>query len=61
MNLRILSTDFSICKIKNLKDVNFEDEFVFIGKTDEEISLVCSENMSHRNILNATMDGKDLE
>lgn len=43
MNLRILSTDFSICKIKNLKDVNFEDEFVFIGKTDEEISLVCSE------------------
>lgn len=42
MNLRILSTDFSICKIKNLKDVNFEDEFVFIGKTDEEISLVCS-------------------
>lgn len=42
MNLKILSTDFSVCKIKNIKDVNFEDEFVFVGKTDEELSLVCS-------------------
>ncbi len=42
MNLKILPNDFSICKIKNLNDINYEDEFVFIGKTDEELSLVCS-------------------
>ena len=42
MNLKILSNNFSICKIKNLNDINYEDEFVFIGKTDEELSLVCS-------------------
>ncbi len=42
MYLKILSTEFSICKIKNLKDINYEDEFIFLGKTDEELSLVCS-------------------
>ena len=57
MNLKILSNDFSICKIKNLNDINYEDEFVFIGKTDEELSLVCST----KNILNVTTTGKVLE
>ncbi|WP_308009084.1 ACT domain-containing protein [uncultured Fusobacterium sp.] len=42
MNLKILPNNFSICKIKNLNDINYEDEFIFIGKTDEELSLVCS-------------------
>lgn len=42
LKLKILDPVFSVCKIKSVSDVNFADEFVFIGKTDEEISLVCS-------------------
>ena len=41
MELKILDCDFSVCKIKDVKDVDFTDEFVFVGKTDEELSLVC--------------------
>jgi hypothetical protein len=41
MELKILDCNFSVCKIKDVKDVDFTDEFVFIGKTDEELSLVC--------------------
>ena len=51
MNLKILSNDFSICKIKNLNDINYEDEFVFIGKTDEEKSLVCITNEVPPNVI----------
>lgn len=42
MELKILKQEFSICKVKNISDINFEDEFLFVGKTDEEISLVCN-------------------
>ena len=42
MNLKVLNRDFSVCKVKNLVDIDFSDEFVFVGKTDEELSLVCS-------------------
>ena len=41
LKLKVLNGDFSICKIKDIKDVNFNDEFFFVGKTDEEISLAC--------------------
>lgn len=42
MNLKVIDNEFSICKINNINDVNLNDEFVFISKTDEEISLVCT-------------------
>lgn len=41
MKIERLQADFSICKLKNLLMVNFEDEFLFLSKTDEELSLVC--------------------
>ncbi len=41
MELKVLDCNFSVCKIKDVKDVDFSDEFVFVGKTDEELSLVC--------------------
>ena len=41
MELQIIEHDFSICKINNTAQVNFSDEFVFLSKTDDEISLVC--------------------
>lgn len=39
--LKILNGVFSVCKIKSVREVNFDEEFVFVGKTDEELSLVC--------------------
>ena len=42
MELKIIDQNFAVCKVKDLSQVNYADEFCFIGKTDEELSLVCS-------------------
>lgn len=42
MNLEVINESFSVCRVKSIHDINFNDQYVFIGKTDEEISLVCS-------------------
>ncbi len=41
MELKKIERDFSICKIHDISAVDFSKEFCFLGKTDEEISLVC--------------------
>lgn len=41
MKIKALSCDFSVCKIQDITGVDFEDEFCFLGKTDQELSLVC--------------------
>jgi hypothetical protein len=33
--------NLTICKVRNVSDIDMTSEFYFIGKTDEEISLVC--------------------
>jgi len=42
MELKIIEREMSICKIRNVSQVNFEDDFCFVAKTDEELSLVCA-------------------
>ncbi|MGL4799583.1 MAG: ACT domain-containing protein [Cellulosilyticaceae bacterium] len=42
MKLKLLSEQFSVCKIADVGQVNWEDRYCFVGKTDEELSLVCS-------------------
>lgn len=49
MELRVIEQDFSVCKVKDLSQVNFTDEYCFLGKTDEEISLVCRTDCLPRN------------
>ena len=41
MELKILEYNLSVCKVKNIDTIDLKDDFFFIGKTDEEISLVC--------------------
>ena len=41
ITLHILSDAFSVCQIEQHSEIPFDEEFVFVGKTDEEISLVC--------------------
>ncbi|PRR81297.1 ACT domain-containing protein [Clostridium vincentii] len=42
MNLKILNYELSVCKINNISEINFNDELFFLGKTDQELSLVCN-------------------
>ena len=42
LEIKVIDQDFSICKPENLSQIKFEDDYIIIGKTDEELSLVCS-------------------
>ena len=44
MKIKILDPEFAICQINDLEEINYDAEFLFISKTDEEISLVCIAN-----------------
>ena len=41
MKLKTLPYNFTVCKLSKTDKINLNTEFCFIGKTDEEISLVC--------------------
>lgn len=41
MKLKTLDYDLTVCKVASIADVDLNTDFFFIGKTDEEISLVC--------------------
>ena len=41
MKLKKLEYDLTVCKVNVLRDIDFSTDFFFIGKTDEELSLVC--------------------
>ncbi len=41
MEIKILDDNFSVCKVTDYSLVNLESKYCFIGKTDEENSLVC--------------------
>ena len=56
MELKILKQDFTVCKITDTTEVDFDQEFVFLSKTDEELSLVCETTCVPTNTL-VTEDG----
>ena len=41
MELKKLPCDLTVCKVASLVDVDLDSKFFFLGKTDEELSLVC--------------------
>ncbi len=41
MELKKIGYDFTVCKVKSEEDLMTGKAFYFVGKTDEEISLVC--------------------
>ena len=45
MDIKKIDMDFSVCQVPDFSQVDWNDSFVFLGKTDEEYSLVCD---SHR-------------
>lgn len=41
MEIKRINENFSVCKVVDYSEVNLMDEYCFVGKTDEENSLVC--------------------
>ena len=41
MEIKKIDYDFTVCKVKDYSLVDIDGEYCFIGKTDEEKSLVC--------------------
>lgn len=41
MELKKLEYDLTVCKVEAITDIDMTADFFFIGKTDEEMSLVC--------------------
>ena len=50
MVIKKLEPDFSICKVKDFSMVDFESEYCFTAKTDEEYSLVCVTEIVPENV-----------
>lgn len=51
MEIKLLEQEFSVCKVKDFSKVDLTDEYCFLGKTDEELSLVCSTKAVPDNIV----------
>ena len=51
MDIKVIDKEFAVCKINDVTEVNFNDEFCFVGKTDEELSLVCSSEFVPKNTI----------
>ena len=51
MELKKINQEFSVCKVEDFSLVNLDVEYVFIGKTDEEKSLVCSTGDVPANVI----------
>lgn len=41
MEIKVIEGAFSVCKLSNIGQARMEDDLYFLGRTDEEISLVC--------------------
>ena len=41
MRLKRIEHDFTVCKVEDYSKTDHMQEFCFIGKTNEELSLVC--------------------
>ena len=58
MEIKKIDYDFSVCKVKDFSKVNLDNEYCFIGKTDEENSLVCITENTPDNVIEREDDWK---
>ena len=56
LELKILPQDLTVCKVAAVSDIDLDAEFYFLGRTDEELSLVCRTEDAPANTL-AREDG----
>lgn len=41
MELRRLPYDLTVCKVEAMEEIDVSADFFFVGKTEDELSLVC--------------------
>jgi len=51
MQLKVINKPFSVCKVEDYSQTDLTADFVFIGKTDEELSLVCETSQAPANTI----------
>lgn len=51
MEIRKLDLCFSVCKVNDYSQVNMDAAYIFIGKTEEENSLICPSDLVPKNIM----------
>ena len=51
MEIKKLDCSFSVCKVKDYSEINFDSEYYFLGRTDEEYSLVCITENVPNNVI----------
>lgn len=51
MELKKIDYKLTVCKVSNLSDIDMATDFYFIGKTDEELSLVCKTENTPQNTI----------
>jgi len=51
MELQIIEHRFSVCKIEDLEQLNFSEDYVFLLKAPDEITLVCKSEHLPPNII----------
>ena len=51
MEIKIINQEFSVCQVEDYSFVNLDSEYSFIGKTDEEKSLVCITSEVPQNVI----------
>lgn len=58
MQLKIIDKDFIIFKTENLNNIDFSNEYVFMSKTDEEISIICDKKLMPKDTIECDYDWK---
>ncbi|MCL2864737.1 MAG: ACT domain-containing protein [Lachnospiraceae bacterium] len=61
MELQKITCDFNICKVSHIDQIDFTQEFVFLSKTSDEISLVCETKHTPPNITKSEPGWKALK
>ena len=51
LELKRLEYQLTVCKVADLSDIRTESDFYFIGRTDEELSLVCKTEEAPSNTI----------
>lgn len=51
MKVKFLKGDFSVCQLRDLSKLNMASDLFFLGKTSDELSLVCLTDEVPPNVL----------
>ena len=49
MELKKIDNKLTVCKVSEVSDINLAADLYFVGKTDEELSLVCKTEDTPQN------------